>query len=158
MIELRYIPILLSILWSIETLGLAVASETTDANEFYGEFRSLVLENKRELVVDLFKYPLSDEIKSKDDLRRLYDDVFNEHLLSLIECTSGENISQVGWRGHMLLNGVLWIDGVYLGDIHPDKESPSYFEEIDAQLDDEEHWYMRVYGVNQGIGECPKSS
>jgi hypothetical protein len=135
--------------------GLHAIEEETDAYSFYDAFRVLVLANDRDRVADLIAYPLNDEVKSKSDLLVKYDVVFSERLVSLIECTTSEDLSHMGWRGYMVLNGVLWIDGVYFGEIIPVKSSQTYAEDYHARVEDKNHWYMRVYGINNDIGACP---
>ena len=55
-------------------------------------------------------YPLS-EIKDKTDFRRRYKEIFDNKLVEMISNSkpSGD-WSSVGWRGIMLLNGVVWLD------------------------------------------------
>src|ERR1700753_2326559 len=55
------------------------------------------------------EYPLKD-VKNKDDFIRRFDEIFDEYLVSHIANSKIKDWSEVGWRGIMLDNGIVWID------------------------------------------------
>ncbi|KAF7781628.1 hypothetical protein PRUB_b0915 [Pseudoalteromonas rubra] len=152
----RMIIYIFTVVYSSMSAAERLLSAETDASKFYEGFREFVLANERNKVSELFAYPLSNQVKTKADLLEQYETAFTEHLVSIIKCTY--TLEHVGWRGYMLPAGVLWIDGNYFGDIEPIKGSPSYVEDIKAKLADTQNWYMRVQGVNQGVGKCENAS
>ena len=55
-------------------------------------------------------YPIP-PIKNKQELKNRYSEIFDDRLTSLITSSNiKEDWSNVGWRGIMLENGVIWLD------------------------------------------------
>lgn len=53
-------------------------------------------------------YPIP-SIKNKDELKKRFNEVFDSKLISMIANSKIEDWSEVGWRGIMLNNGILWL-------------------------------------------------
>ncbi|PSK91696.1 hypothetical protein [Taibaiella chishuiensis] len=65
-------------------------------------------------IADLVYYPLRREyplkdVKHKNDFIRRFDDIFDRALIDLVAKSKIDDWSEVGWRGIMLENGILWI-------------------------------------------------
>lgn len=72
-------------------------------------------------------------IKDKQELKKRYSEIFDDSLTSLIiNSNIKEDWSDVGWRGIMLYNGVVWLDydGRFLGTNYVSKK----------EKDIENHW------------------
>lgn len=74
-----------------------------------------------EKISDIINYPLHREypipsIESKKEFIQRFSEVFDNALVDKIAYSKIEQWSEVGWRGIMLDNGVLWIDS-YKGKI-----------------------------------------
>ncbi|MGX7666720.1 hypothetical protein [Flavobacterium pedocola] len=55
------------------------------------------------------EYPLK-SIKNEAEFKQRFNDVFDSVIISTIANSKTEQWSEVGWRGIMLDNGVIWID------------------------------------------------
>lgn len=68
-----------------------------------------------EKISNIVSFPLSREypipkIKDKDELIKRFDEVFDKALIEKIANSKIEQWNQVGWRGIMLDNGIVWMD------------------------------------------------
>lgn len=66
-------------------------------------------------IASIIAFPLNREypipgIKSKKEFKRRFNEVFDKNLIAKIADSKTEEWSEVGWRGIMLDNGVVWID------------------------------------------------
>lgn len=64
---------------------------------------------------NLIKYPLKREypiprIKNKEELKKRFNEVFDDKLIEEIKNSKTEDYSEMGWRGVMLNDGTLWLD------------------------------------------------
>jgi hypothetical protein len=71
--------------------------------------------NNKMKIADLIYYPLKREyplqdVKDKNDFIKRFDDIFDKEFLEHVAKSKITDWSEVGWRGIMLDNGVLWID------------------------------------------------
>lgn len=131
--------------------------EVTDASAFYEEFRKLVLAGNREEVAKLLSYPLPAggiKIESKTAFINNYDLIIQGPILDLINCSSGADVEQMGWRGYMVSNWGIWMDGKYFGEIKPIEESQSYLDDVKAMADDKDHWYIRIQAIFPEGASC----
>jgi hypothetical protein len=79
-------------------------------------FVEAIRNNDREKITNLIHYPLRRQypmphIYNGQEMIERYDQVFDEILINIIMNSSIENDwHDVGWRGIMLNNGLIWID------------------------------------------------
>lgn len=153
---MRIVILLCLALWQASGNAQSYLAQT-DAGVFYEEFRKLVLAGNREEVAKLLSYPLSAggmNVESEEAFIRNYDLIIQGPILELIKCSSGADVKLVGWRGYMVSNGAIWIDGVYFGEIRPVKGTPSYVDDFTALSNDKEHWYMRIKSIFTDGASC----
>jgi hypothetical protein len=88
-------------------------------------------------MAEFVSYPLGRDnpipsIKSKQEMIKRFDEVFDQHLLDLIANSNiGKDWESVGWRGIMLANGKVWMD--LDGKIH----AISYQSEVEKKIKDD---------------------
>lgn len=66
-------------------------------------------------IASIIKFPLNREypipgIKDEKEFKQRFNDVFDETLINKIAHSKTEQWSEVGWRGIMLDNGIVWIE------------------------------------------------
>ncbi|GAB3429162.1 hypothetical protein [Niabella aquatica] len=114
---MKVIFILASILVAI---GTTVAGQTIDLSEKQTKKVQKLINvfktNNKRKIADLINYPLRREyplkdVKDKNDFIQRFDEIFAEAFISHIAKSKLENWSDVGWRGVMLDNGKIWMDG-----------------------------------------------
>lgn len=82
---------------------------------FVSKFIDFVKANNKEGIANLISYPFYREypipsIKNKQEFCSRYNDIFDDRLIQLIvKSDTAKDWSSVGWRGIMLLDGVLWM-------------------------------------------------
>jgi hypothetical protein len=108
--------ILLAIL--IATVTTAVGQDSELKKEQVQSIQKLInifkAKNKTK-IADLIYYPLRREyplqdVKDKNDFIKRFDDIFDKEFLDHIAKSKIKDWSEVGWRGIMFDNGILWID------------------------------------------------
>lgn len=72
--------------------------------------------NDVDVISDCIEYPVSREyplprINNAAELKSRFDEIFDEKLINTIVNSKPEQWAEVGWRGIMLLDGLIWIDG-----------------------------------------------
>ena len=150
-----YLALLLSIIST--SLHAEDYLKITEASQFFDEFRKLVLNNERELVSKSLKYPLpmsGIKVNNPNEFLENYDRIMNGPIMDLIKCSSGSDVKKMGWRGYMVSNGGIWMDGVYFGDIHPVKGSPTYIQDFRAYSEDRMNWHMRIIAMFEDGASC----
>lgn len=84
--------------------------------EMVAEFIQLVRKGRVEQLAGRTSFPLGRQyplplVKDKQDLIRRYNEIFDDSLTKMILSSDpAADWAQVGWRGIMLHNGVLWLD------------------------------------------------
>lgn len=82
---------------------------------FVSKFIDLVKANNKEDIANMISYPFYREypipsIKNKQEFCSRYYEIFDDKLIQLIVTSdSAKDWSKVGWRGIMLLDGILWM-------------------------------------------------
>jgi hypothetical protein len=79
-------------------------------------FIELVKNNKKSEIAEMISFPLEREypipsIKNKQEFIQRFDEVFDQKIKNKItQSKPSKDWSEMGWRGIMLENGVLWMD------------------------------------------------
>ncbi|MDR2274573.1 MAG: hypothetical protein LBF27_26945 [Sphingobacterium sp.] len=76
---------------------------------------SLFKQKKIADIATIISYPLKREnpipaIKNENEFKQRFPEVFDQGLIDLIAQSKIEQWTEVGWRGIMLSNGIIWID------------------------------------------------
>lgn len=90
--------------------------DSINVNNMVRNFIYSVKQHDTNKIATIISFPFSREypipaIKNRKELGRRYKEVFDDSLVKLISNSSPEDDWRpVGWRGIMLLNGVVWLD------------------------------------------------
>ena len=96
-------------------------SDTWDFNEdvltrkIINKLTMHVEKNNKQEVANLIEYPLKrfgfiPDIKDKEDFIKRYSQIFDEKLISMLLSASDKDWSEVGYKGTMFNNGLIWIN------------------------------------------------
>jgi hypothetical protein len=100
----------------IYCFAIPVRSEDPDQHSVIQTFKHAVESQDKEEIAKLVKYPLSRKypvppIADSDDFYDRFDEVFDEELCRIITSAAlEEDWHEMGWRGMMLKNGLVWLD------------------------------------------------
>jgi hypothetical protein len=79
-------------------------------------FIEYIKNDNKEKLSTMLHFPLNREyplpsINNKKDFLKKYNEIFDSNLINIIKKSSAtEDWSEVGWRGIMLSNGLMWLD------------------------------------------------
>lgn len=112
---MRKIPfnILLLLLLSVSAIGQDMSIANQNAVK---KFIDYVKAGNKEALAGITAYPLKREypipdIYDKKEFVARYKEIFNDSLVKLIiKSRPADDWSEMGWRGIMLLDGVIWLD------------------------------------------------
>lgn len=109
---------LIAILFLIVTTGLGQENELKKEQvQTIQKVINIFKTKNKTKIADLIYYPLRREyplkdVKDKDDFIQRFDDIFDTKFLDHVAMSKINDWSDVGWRGIMLDDGVIWIDDV----------------------------------------------
>lgn len=80
-----------------------------------GHLKKLFREKAVEEIADRVVYPLKREspipdVKNATELKRRFGEIFDSYLIGIIANSNTDQWSEMGWRGIMLDDGILWVD------------------------------------------------
>ncbi len=90
--------------------------DSINVNKVVRNFISAVKQHDTNKIAKMISFPFKREypipdLKNRKELGRRYKEVFDDSLVKLISNSSPkDDWGRVGWRGIMLLNGVVWLD------------------------------------------------
>lgn len=109
---------------------------------------TLFRQNNPETISDFINFPLRREypipdIKNKNELIQRFNEVFDTNLVEKIANSKTEQWAEMGWRGIMLENGIVWIDS-YSGKITAVNYQSDYEKELIKGLIEQEKENLHV--------------
>lgn len=108
---LSKVILIFTMLYTSSVLALT-DNDSSDISAIINAFKSQDIN----IIATLISYPLKREtpippINNKAEFIERFDEIFDNELIDLIaNSNSDEDWSQVGWRGIMLLSGIVWLD------------------------------------------------
>lgn len=103
---------LISIMLFTSAVCAVTEKDSADISAIIDAFKS----QDKKVIATLISYPLNREtpipsIKNEAELIEQFDQIFDKELIDVIASSDRDNDwSQVGWRGIMLLSGIVWLD------------------------------------------------
>jgi len=85
--------------------------------QLINNFINAIKQQDKEALTRLVQFPLRRQsplpsIKTKEELIARYDEVFDRDLVKqIVSSKPGKDWTEMGWRGFMLHNGKVWLDG-----------------------------------------------
>ena len=111
----RIAIVTIGLLYTLTNYGYAQLTDLKDKNTVK-EFINLIKERKVSSLADHVYYPLKREyplspIRNKQEFIKRFQEVFDDSLATTIVSSDPEkDWSQMGWRGIMLKQGLIWLD------------------------------------------------
>jgi len=94
----------------------SIFGQQTKYDDIISKFISYIKENDSESISKIVSFPFGrnypiPDIKNENEFKVRYHEIFDDSLQKIIvESDIRKDWSEMGWRGIMLLNGIVWLD------------------------------------------------
>ncbi len=95
--------------------------------------------NDKSKIADCFDFPYSrdypfESINSKTEFLKVFDEVLDDEIISLVASSKPEDWAQIGWRGIALNNGVVWLNEGNFKITRININTKSYKSNLEAKI------------------------